>query len=82
MPPGKKNKKSAAPTQPALMPEADADGLVDDLLAELDTRDAVVQQEAAAVLTEVAVAQTLPDPPSAKKDSKARFKEREVTNCE
>jgi len=59
---------------------ADDAGLLDDLFAELDNRDPVVQQEAGAVITEM---QPNAEPdisslPSEKKSSKRRFLERGV----
>lgn len=58
------------------------DGLLDDLLAELDNRSPVVQQEAAAMINEMQVngnPSVSPPPQENKKGSKARFKEREVS---
>lgn len=68
---------------PSLAPEPSADdGLLDDLLAELDNRSPVVQQEAAAMINEMQVngnPSVSPPPQDSKKGSKARFKEREVS---
>lgn len=77
----KKNKKSASPLPPPPpappVTEGD-DGLVDDLLAELDARetDTSVKREASVVLQQVTMVQAQQS--AAKKDSKARFKAREA----
>jgi len=57
---------------------ADDAGLLDDLLAELDSRDPVVQQKAGAVITEMQLnaESDVSSLPSEKKSSKRRFKER------
>lgn len=70
------------PSPPQSQEPLQADeGLLDDLLAELDNRSPAVQQEAAAVLQEIQVNQG-PSAPlnssESKKGSKKRFKEREV----
>nr|VWO98664.1 PUM-HD domain-containing protein [Ganoderma boninense] len=79
----KKNKsKKSTPPQPAPpLPEdlANDDALMDDLLAQLDSKDEVVRQESATVLKEMnvdEVAKELDNAP--KKDSKARFKARQA----
>lgn len=58
----------------------DNEDLLDDLLAELDNRNPVIQQEAASVINEMQLNSdpTLPTPSSEKKGSKRKFKEREV----
>ena len=58
---------------------ADDDALMDDLMAQLDSKDSAVREESATVLQEMqvnAVAQELDSAP--KKDSKARFRARQV----
>jgi HEAT repeat protein len=53
------------------------DDLVDDLLAELDSRDKTVQEESAVVLEEIQAKQAIaPEKPNS--SSKNRFKERQV----
>jgi hypothetical protein len=87
---GAKLKKAASPPTPTPPQQDDSPadntgsgddaGLLDDLLAELDSRDPVVKQEAGAVITEVQL-NAEPDVsalPSEKKSSKRRFKERGV----
>jgi OTU domain-containing protein 6 len=58
--------------------EADEEQLMDDLLAELDSRDSTVRDEAAAVIQEVELAHS---PPPNKQDSKSRFQARQVRPC-
>lgn len=59
---------------------SDSENLLDDLLAELESRNPVVRQEAATVVSEMQLNNdsVVPPPPSEKKSSKRRFKEREV----
>jgi len=85
-----KNKKvlspsqSNTPNQPPSMPEGD-DDLVDDLLAELDSRNQTVQHESAAVLLEMQDnqenTQAVGDKAQSaakKQDSKSRYESRQV----
>ena len=76
-----KLKKVLSPPQPALPQEdlVDDDALMDDLLAQLDSKDEVVREETATVLQEMQVNKVAEELGSApKKDSKARFKARQV----
>jgi len=77
---GKRNKsKKAEPLPPPPEQYNDDDGLVDDLLAQLDSRDASSKQ-AAVVLSEVqdrSMQDAQQATEKAKKDSRARFKARE-----
>ena len=76
---------SSKPSEPE-PPAMDDDALMDDLMAQLDSRDTTVQAESAAVLHEMNVnkaADTPPPPPAAspppqKQDSKARHRARMV----
>lgn len=84
----KKKSKAAQSTTssvPIAVPDSVDDGLLDDLLAQLDEKDAAQQQEAATILHEAdlnAQAETLESDPSAtKKDSRARFEARKVRRC-
>ena len=78
----KKNKlkKMLSPPQPAPVADsADDDALMDDLLAQLDSKDEVVREESVTVLKEMQIneiAQKAEEAP--KKDSKARHKARQV----
>ncbi|KAJ6547516.1 hypothetical protein B0H19DRAFT_1166076 [Mycena capillaripes] len=78
---GKKNKlKKAVDIFPHMSPPADDDdGLVDDLLAQLDSRDETVQQESANVLHDMEL-NKLADQidGSSKQDAKSRFKARQA----
>ena len=76
-----KLKKVLSPPQPPLPQEdlVDDDALMDDLLAQLDSKDEVVREETATVLQEMQVNKVAEELSSApKKDSKARFKARQV----
>lgn len=77
-----KSKKSVTPPQLALQPSEDTrddDALMEDLLAQLDSKDQVVRQESATVLQGMKVNEVANDLHNApKKDSKARFKARQV----
>ena len=77
-----KSKKTVAPPQPAPPPPEhlmDDDALMDDLLAQLDSKDEVVRHESATVLQEMKVNEVANDLDNApKKDRKARFKARQV----
>lgn len=62
----------------------DNDDLLNDLLAQIDEKDAAQQQEAATVLQEVQLndqADKIERDASAKKDSRARFEARKVRHC-
>jgi hypothetical protein len=74
---------TATPPQEDSAP-ADTEVLLDDLLAELDSRNPVVQQEAATVISEIQLNSdsVVSPPPNEKKGSKQRFKEREVRHPE
>ncbi|THU78634.1 cysteine proteinase [Dendrothele bispora CBS 962.96] len=73
----KKNKlkKAFSPvSQPSTSPEIDDDELMDDLLAQLDSKDQTVQAESAKVLQEIEINQQAnAAEKSQKKDSKSRF---------
>ena len=62
----------------------DDDALMDDLLAQLDSRDKTVQSESASVLNEIHINKAAdtpppaPAPPSQKQDSKSRHRARMV----
>jgi len=71
----KKNKKAARLPTPPPMDSLD-DDLMDDLLAQLDSKDKTVQQETAKVLTEVSAASEPASGP--KKDARSRFEARQV----
>ncbi len=73
-----KNKKSAVGTSTPVINDSDAD-LVDDLLAQLDSRDHVVQAESASIIKSMHLdekAQIMESSP--KQDAKSRFKARQV----
>lgn len=74
----KKNKlkKAISPTQPPLAPHVD-DDLMDDLLAQLDSRDQTVQLESAAVINDIQKAETDIESHT-RQDPKSRFKARQV----
>ena len=79
----KKNKlkKMLSPPQPPPPEDTtiDDDALMDDLLAQLDSRDDTVRQESATVLQEMQVQQVADQLENApKKDSKARHKARQA----
>lgn len=81
-----KSKKSSSTTQVLSPVNVDDEELMDDLLAELDSRDQTVQTESAAVLQEITVSQTVETverPPSetqsSKQDAKSRFRARQVS---
>ncbi|KAH9893901.1 cysteine proteinase [Epithele typhae] len=76
-----KIKKALSPPHSTSPPEptADDDALMDDLMAQLDSKNGTVRQESATVLQEMQinqVAESAED--AAKKDSKARFKARQA----
>ncbi len=77
-----KSKKTVTPPQPATSsPEdlIDDDALMDDLFAQLDSKNEVVRQESATVLKEMNVDQVANDLDNApKKDNRAKFKARQV----
>ena len=77
-----KVKKMFSPPQSAPPPSddlADDDALMDDLLAQLDSKDEAVRQESATVLNEMNINQVANELDNApKKDGKARFKARQV----
>ncbi|KAJ7156020.1 hypothetical protein C8R43DRAFT_998853 [Mycena crocata] len=79
---GKKNKlkKAVDPLLPtAMSPQEDDDQLMDDLLAQLDSRDETVQQESATVLNEMNLnkqADRLEN--ASKQDPKSRFRARQA----
>lgn len=85
MPSGSKRNKikkafsppSSAPPPPAV----EDDGLIDDLVAQLDAQDDTVKTEAATVLTEINknASSTPPDATRSGKDSKSRFEARKVS---
>lgn len=80
----KLKKVLSPPTQspPPIEGSADDQGeLLDDLFAELDSRDPSVQQEAAQVISEIRTNSPVvsPSPSDSKKGSKQKFKEREVS---
>lgn len=63
---------------------ADNDDLLNDLLAQIDEKNAAQQQEAAIIVQEVQLndkAEELERDPSAKKDSRSRFEARKVRPC-
>ncbi|KAK7467120.1 OTU protein [Stygiomarasmius scandens] len=72
----KKNKlkKASPPSQPATSPEIDDNELMDDLIAQLDSKDQTVQVESAIVLQEIEINQQAKTAETnQKKDSKSRF---------
>ena len=75
-----KLKKMLSPqTSPPQADLVDDDALMDDLMAQLDSRDQTVCRETATVLQEMQVNQAAEELDSApKKDSKARFKARQA----
>lgn len=78
-----KSKNSSSSVLPPIEYQAVDDDLMDDLLAELDSRDQTVQVETAAVLNEITVNQVAspsPEPESKKLDAKGRYKARQVSN--
>jgi len=78
---GKKNKlkKAVAPLLPTMSPPTDDDQLVDDLLAQLDSRDESVKQESANVLNEMQLNQQADQiEASSKQDPKSRFRARQA----
>jgi len=78
----KKNKlkKASPPSQPAISPEIDDNELMDDLIAQLDSKDQTVQAESAKVLQEIEINQQASTAEtSQKKDSKSRFLARKVS---
>ena len=69
-----------------LEPAMDDDALMDDLMAQLDSKDTTVQAESATVLHEMNVNKAADTPPAAspppqKQDSKARHRARMVCRC-
>lgn len=74
-----KSKKGAAPL-PTMSPPTDDDNeLMDDLLAQLDSRDETVQQESANVINEMQINQTADASETAsKQDPKSRFRARQA----
>jgi hypothetical protein len=74
---GAKQKVKAA-MQTYVFPEpSQDDGLLDDLVAQLDSNNPIVQKESSTVLQ--AVQQQQQEVQSTKKNSRTRFKEREVS---
>ncbi|KAI1795944.1 cysteine proteinase [Ganoderma leucocontextum] len=77
-----KVKKMLSPSQPAPPPSEDLvddDALMDDLLAQMDSKDEVVRQESATVFNDMNVQEVANDLDNApKKDGKARFKARQA----
>ena len=76
-----KVKKLLSPTKavtPQPEPAMDDDALMDDLLAQLDSKDNAVQQEASTVLTEVAAQKAADVADQPKKDSRTRHQARQV----
>ena len=67
-------KVPSPPPEPAL----DDDALMDDLMAQLDSKDTVVQQEAATVLTEVSVQKTAEVADAPQNTSRTRHQARQV----
>ena len=79
----KKAKKGVVPVpEPPPPPPADADddGLLDELVAQLDTQDTAVQENAATVIQELDQANKAEEveAKSSKKDSRSRFEARKV----
>jgi hypothetical protein len=73
----KKNKVKKVLLPSSSTNDAVDNDLVDDLLAELDSRDKTVQEESAAVLEEIQAKQAIaPEKPNS--SNKNRFKERQV----
>jgi len=80
----KKNKSKKSSTTQILSPvNVDDEELMDDLLAELDSRDQTVQTESAAVLQEITESHTVvveePSSQTEKQDAKGRFRARQVS---
>lgn len=77
----KKSKNSPTPVASAQepLPDVDNDDLLDELMAQLDAKDVVAQQEAAAVIQEVEIndADEI-EAKSSKKGGRARFEARKV----
>ena len=78
-----RSKKSASstPDPVATLPPQDDEDVMDDLLAQLDTRDQTVQSESASVLNDMEVvkqAQSQDEETTRKKDPKQRFLARQV----
>ena len=76
-----KVKKLLSPTRAASPPPeqiADDDALMDDLMAQLDSKDTVAQQEAATVLTEVSVQKAAEVADAPQKSSRTRHQARQV----
>lgn len=74
--------KALAPQDPPAEPIIEDDGLMDDLFAQLDSKDKTVQEESATILQEAdmnAVAESLDSAP--KNDSKNRFRARQVCSA-
>jgi len=71
----RKNKKAARLPTPPPMDTLDED-LMDDLLAQLDSKDKVVRHETVKVLNEVSAASE--PAPGEKKDARSRFEARQV----
>ena len=72
--------RSSEVTSPSNAADEDNEDLMDQLMAELDSKDNTTQAEAATVINEMNVAQSLDAAPAAKpaNDSKARYKARQV----
>lgn len=66
---------SPQPTEAAVEDEE----LMDDLLAQLDSRDQTVQAESATVLQEMTIQQAASDDGSRKQDAKSRFRARQAS---
>ncbi|KAJ7452471.1 hypothetical protein B0H11DRAFT_2073576 [Mycena galericulata] len=78
---GKKNKlkKAVAPLLPTMSPSNDDDELMDDLLAQLDSRDQTVHQESASVLNDMELNKQADQiEASSKQDPKSRFRARQA----
>ncbi|KAJ7774675.1 hypothetical protein DFH07DRAFT_800476 [Mycena maculata] len=78
---GKRNKlkKAVAPLLPTMSPSTDDDQLMDDLLAQLDSRDDTVKQESANVLNDMQLNQQADQiEASSKQDPKSRFRARQA----
>jgi OTU domain-containing protein 6 len=76
-------KKAPSPAQsaPSSLPMADDDELMNDLMAQLDSRDKTVQSESANVLSDMQINQqaTAAEEARKKQDPKSRFQARQVS---
>lgn len=75
-----RSSNTISPPNPPPGDEEDHEDLMDQLMAELDSKDTTTQTEAATVLNEMNVVQAAENGPAEKgaKDSKARYKARQV----